>query len=134
MTTTTYHIEQLEKCNRQMFGELILTCPTSKMSDFPPGDLTTKRKKNIHQLSYRTSAMDLRRSVSYSNEYYSPKEHNNSNEQHNKRRASDLLDELLMDIYSTAQNAITTDYNSATSGRSSKSIVMDLGDVFKKGK
>lgn len=124
--TTTHRIEQLEMCNRQMFGDLIFTCPTSSQSlnELQYRQLLRKSNKNIHMMPFTTNgaSMDLRRASVDNNNYLK----RTNIEQ--KRRASDLLDELLMDIYSNVQN-VTTDYNSTTSGRSQKSLIVDIGDI-----
>ncbi|XP_023310333.1 uncharacterized protein LOC108905130 [Anoplophora glabripennis] len=112
---STHRIEQLEVCHREMFGDLVLTCATSTGS--PPTRMI--ETSVTYPVEYRrTVSMDsvLRKTSIVENE---------------RRRASALVDELLVDIYYNIHSG-TTDYNSATSGKSHKNSWVEVVNLQEK--
>ncbi|KAL3269076.1 hypothetical protein HHI36_008159 [Cryptolaemus montrouzieri] len=96
-----YRVRQLEYCNKQMFGNLIVTCPVYA-SHMPkklikPVPITLKPVTTSEEI-VRKHLMEAE-----------------------KRKASLLVDQLLLDIHNSIQHS--TDYNSTTSGRSSQKYV-----------
>lgn len=83
---------------------------------------TVAAKINNDKWIFRTS---LRRTQSCSYEVHIP------NPEQEKRRASALVDELLVEIYNSAHNG-TTDYYS-TSGKSQRSAWIEVVDLHRKG-
>lgn len=83
---------------------------------------TVAAKINNDKWIFRTS---LRRTQSCSYEVHIP------NPEQEKRRASALVDELLVEIYNNAHNG-TTDYYS-TSGKSQRSAWIEVVDLHRKG-
>ncbi|CAH0555464.1 unnamed protein product [Brassicogethes aeneus] len=94
----SYRIQQLEFCHTEMFGDLVLTCRT------PP--METASKRMLRQVPYRRS---------FSSDVIMQR-----NPEVEKRRATALVDQLLLDIYSNVQ--FSTDYNSATSGKNADEL------------
>lgn len=107
-------IKQLEKCDPTMFGDLVVTCqtPDQQGDEFGPAILPVSYSIGMR----RSSAADAVSSSVFQIE---------------KRRATALVDELLMDIYYTIHNG-TTDYNS-TSGKSYKGCFSDIANLEEKG-
>lgn len=106
-------VRQLELCDRSMFGDMVLTCqsyPSIKMNN------EIRPIKIIQPVRYRTKSEG---SVSKWRE-------------RDKRRASALMDQLLIDIYGTIHNY--SDYNSATSSRSHKIFSFEKYELERKGK
>lgn len=108
--STKRRVRQLESCSREMFGDMILHHPT------PP---QTRVFKNVIQavpvtLTMRKNSMENLR-TNYTD--------------YEKRRASDLVEELLVDIYS---NINGSDYNS-TSSKSHRSFVAEISNLREKG-
>ncbi|CAH1155918.1 unnamed protein product [Phaedon cochleariae] len=103
-TMTAYRtIPQLERCDRSMFGDLVLTCQTPVHGVLPkqviqpiPYTMAVRRASVDSVSATKTSIMETE-----------------------KRRASALVDELLIDIYYSVHNG-SSDYNS-TSGKSHRS-------------
>ncbi|KAK9890804.1 hypothetical protein WA026_012148 [Henosepilachna vigintioctopunctata] len=93
-----YRVRQLEYCNKQMFGNLIVTCPTYS---------THMPEKLIQPVPITVKPVITPEEVI--------KKHLMEAE---KRRTSLLVDQLLLDIHNSFQHS--TDYNSTTSGRSSQ--------------
>lgn len=112
----THRIQQLEKCCPTMFGDLIVTCQTP---DIRGGSSAPAILPVTYTVEMRRSSADavsvLRPSI-FDIE---------------KRRATALVDELLMDIYYTIHNG-TTDYNS-TSGKSVRGCVSEMVNLQDKG-
>ncbi|XP_044271093.1 uncharacterized protein LOC123015436 isoform X2 [Tribolium madens] len=105
--STKQRVRQLESCSREMFGDMILHHQTPpQQSVF--GEIIQAVPVT---LSIRKSSME-----SPSNKYTD----------YEKRRASDLVEELLVDIYS---NINGSDYNSATSSKSHRSFVAEINNL-----
>lgn len=114
LTARQRRIRQLESCNREMFGDLVVTCqspPNVPVS--PPVPLV-----------FRGSA-PFRRAASQDE----PERRRNESD---KRRTSALLDQLLADIYSKFDGN-HSDYNSATSQQSQRGRRIDKKELREKG-
>lgn len=108
--TMSLKIRQLESCSREMFGDMILTCQTSQQCE-----------KNLIKsvpITIPSKSMDFAmKSMNYGD--------------YEKRRASDLMEELLIDIYS---NLNGSDYNSATSVSNTSNASIRIEKLEEKGK
>lgn len=113
----TCRILQLETCNPTMFGDLIVTCQT-------PGIRGDYSGPAVLPVSY---SVEMRRCSADAVSNLKP-----SIFETDKRRATALVDELLMDIYYTI-HAGTTDYNS-TSGKSFRGNVTEVISLHDKSK
>lgn len=116
---TFCRIKQLEKCDPTMFGDMIVTCQTPvdiQGVTSEPAVLPVNYTINMRRSSEADVLSEFRQSIF----------------DHERKRASALVDELLMDIYYTIHNG-TTDYNS-TSGRSYKGSFLDAVNIREKGK
>lgn len=107
-----YRVRQLESCDKQMFGNLIVTCPTygSAMPKklIQPVPITVKPVTTPEEI-VRRHMIEAER-----------------------RRASMLVDQLLLDIHNSIQH--NTDYNSTTSGKSSHKYSRQMShDLCKRG-
>lgn len=110
----SFRIKQLEECNRDMFGDLIVACQTPITDELPRQVM----QAIPYTIGVRRATVDtVRGPVNLNND---------------KRRASVLVDELLLQINYSLHNA-STDYNS-TSGKSHKHVFIELGELDKKGK
>lgn len=89
-------VKQLETCNREMFGDVIVTCQTS------PKVLLSQVENYVPPIIFEN-----KKSNSWTRD--------GENE---KRRASVLVDQLLSEIYGNNGAGISSDYNSATSSKS----------------
>ncbi|CAG9829268.1 unnamed protein product [Diabrotica balteata] len=109
---SSYRIEPLAECHREMFGDLVLTSLTPLREQLP--------RQIIQPIPYdikiRRASMDSVTVVKRCAES-------------DKRRASSLVEQLLMDIYNSVHT--TTDYNS-TSGKSHRSSWMDVVNLQEK--
>ncbi|XP_023029096.2 uncharacterized protein isoform X1 [Leptinotarsa decemlineata] len=108
---TVYRIEPFEKCHREMFGDLVLTCQTPIQGELP--------RRLVLPVTY---SVEVRRASADSAT-------NTRILESEKRRASALVDELLMDIYYSVHNS--TDYNS-TSGKSHRSSWVEVVNLEEK--
>jgi hypothetical protein len=106
--STKRRVRQLESCSREMFGDLILTRQT------PPPEVAFS-----HVVQAVPVTLTLRKSSI---------DHPHADLE--KRRASDLVEELLVDIYSSVNGS---DYNSATSTKSHRSFVTGINHLQEKG-
>lgn len=118
--STKYRVCQLEACDREMFGDLVLTCPSpATTSVFEPPTTAMQPVSPIHVVHKKT--FDYSYSVDEQTDFID-----------DKRRASDLVEELLVDIYRNIQSG--SDYNSAgSSHRSRRSFLIDLNNLHGKG-
>lgn len=104
-------VKQLEVCDRGMFGDVVVTCQTAPNIPIP-------QPKPFVPPAERYAMVGL--------------SGNGDRWENERRRASVLVDELLMDIYSKI-GAGLTDYNSATSSKSSKECRLDEKSLWEKG-
>lgn len=113
----TYRIKQLEKCDPTMFGDLIVTCQTPKENcdSSVPAILPVTYTVGMRRYSATDAVTDYNFSICHAE----------------KRRATALVDELLMDIYYAIHTG-TTDYNS-TSGKSFKGPFTEILSLHEKG-
>lgn len=107
-------VKQLETCNREMFGDVVVTCQTS------PKATLARIEPYVPPIVFGNA-------------------NNNKMSENDKRRASLLVDQLLSEIYSRIGNGnhsnnSFTDYNSATSSRSGRSCRWDEKTLWEQGK
>ncbi|XP_030761772.1 LOW QUALITY PROTEIN: uncharacterized protein LOC115886662 [Sitophilus oryzae] len=119
-------IEQLEHCQKEMFGSLVISFVNAPM-------VPELENTNLKQVEYYVDVWDKetnrtpikpKRTLSFDEAIRTP------NPEQEKRRASALLDELLVEIYNNANNG-TTDYYS-TSGKSQRSVWLEVVDLHEK--
>lgn len=102
-------VKQLEQCNRDMFGDIVVTCQTA-----PKVLLATVE-------AYVPPMVIESRKVNWDSE-------------NEKRRASLLVDQLLSDIYSKIGNENSaSDYNSGTSSKSGRKCKVDEKGLWDRG-
>ncbi|XP_064210921.1 uncharacterized protein LOC103314564 isoform X1 [Tribolium castaneum] len=109
--STKQRVRQLEACSREMFGDMVLHHQTPPPQQSLFGEVIQAVPVT---LTMRKTSMETP-----SNKYTD----------YEKRRASDLVEELLVDIYS---NINGSDYNSATSSKSHRSFVADINNLHGK--
>lgn len=112
MVTRGRRVRQLEYCDRAMFGDMIITCQS-----LPAVPII----RQIHPLKI------LHPRLRAKSEGLPKKD-----SEQDKRRASLLVDLLLVDIYSNVHNC--SDYNSATSSRSQRTFTVEKFELLDKSK
>lgn len=112
MVTRGRRVRQLEYCDRAMFGDMIITCQSL------PAAPVMQQIRPLKILQPRIRAKS---------EGYPKKD-----PEQDKRRASLLVDLLLVDIYSNIHNY--SDYNSATSSRSQRTFIVEEHELLDKSK
>lgn len=104
-----WHVCQLENADPRIFGDMILTYQTLPNAMDRKEKVLIVRHKRIKSEDYRkTETPDDK-----------------------KRRASALMDQLLVEIYGNPNNNYT-DYNSATSSRSQKFFIYEKYELERK--
>lgn len=111
-------IKQLEMCNREMFGDVVVTCQTP-----PKIDAVSRIEPYAPPV-----AIDNKSGQSLCWE-----------KENERRRASLLVDQLLSEIYTkigngSSSNNSASDYNSATSSKSGKNCRVDEKFLWGKSK
>ncbi|XP_017786846.1 PREDICTED: uncharacterized protein LOC108569698 [Nicrophorus vespilloides] len=116
MVTPSRRIRELELCNPAVFGDLVLTQQTRNNSMDNEDETEVTKWTRFRSISENECS-------NYHREQQDPE----------KRRASALLDQLLLDIHSNYQSG-TTDYTSATSSKSMpKNTKYDVQELKSKG-
>lgn len=125
MSSTTgyvkkYRVCEMENPDPRMFGDMFLSYQTMPSS---------KTTMNLNDIGPLRIVQNIRHRRYKSDGYCGNNCESNDDK---KRRASLLMDQLLIEIYGTSTNNNYTDYNSATSSKSQKIFVYEKYELERK--